>query len=43
LLSAERRIRRNLEDLWANDDPATTELADLVLERQRGLTGDTEA
>ena len=43
LLSAERRIRRSLEDLWANDDPATTELADLVLERQRGLTGDTEA
>ena len=42
-VSAERRIRRSLGDLWANDDQATTELADLVLERQRGRTGDTEA
>ena len=35
LLTAERRIRRSLDDLWSNDDQATTELADLVLERQR--------
>jgi hypothetical protein len=42
LQTAERRIRRNLGDLWSNDDQATTELADLVLERQRGRTGSTE-
>jgi acyl-CoA dehydrogenase family protein 9 len=29
--TAERRIRRNLADLWDNDDEATTEVADLLL------------
>jgi len=33
LLSAERRIRRNLGDLWSNDDEQTTRLADLVFGR----------
>jgi alkylation response protein AidB-like acyl-CoA dehydrogenase len=31
LRTAERRIRRNLADLWDNDDEATTEAADLLL------------
>ncbi len=43
LVSAERRIRRSLDDLWSNDDDATTELADQVLQQQRGRTGNTEA
>jgi alkylation response protein AidB-like acyl-CoA dehydrogenase len=43
LQAAERRIRQALADLWSNDDPLTTELADLVLERQRQRTGNTEA
>ncbi|HTU25446.1 MAG TPA: acyl-CoA dehydrogenase family protein [Pirellulales bacterium] len=43
LRTAERRIRHNLGDLWSNDDALTTELADLVLHRQREKTGDTEA
>jgi hypothetical protein len=34
LQAAERRIRRALDDLWSNDDEATTQLADLVLGRQ---------
>jgi hypothetical protein len=32
LQTAERRIRRNLDDLWNNDDAATTAFADLVLQ-----------
>lgn len=31
LLSASRRIRRNLEELWDNDDEETTKAANLVL------------
>ena len=31
LRTAERRIRRNLADLWDNDDEVTTEVADLLL------------
>jgi acyl-CoA dehydrogenase family member 9 len=43
LRCAERRIRRSLDDLWSNDDDATTALADLVLQRQQARTGNTEA
>ena len=35
LLSADRRIRQRLSDLWSNDDTQTTELADLVFARHR--------
>jgi acyl-CoA dehydrogenase family protein 9 len=31
LTTAERRIHRNLDDLWVNDDDATTNLADALL------------
>jgi alkylation response protein AidB-like acyl-CoA dehydrogenase len=34
LKTAERRIHRNLADLWSNDDAATTELADSVMRRE---------
>jgi alkylation response protein AidB-like acyl-CoA dehydrogenase len=30
LYAAERRIRRNLDDLWSNDDAETTKMADLA-------------
>jgi hypothetical protein len=33
LTTAERRIRRNLADLWENDDASTTEAADELLRR----------
>lgn len=35
LRTADRRIRRNLADLWSNDDAQTTEVADLLLRRQQ--------
>jgi alkylation response protein AidB-like acyl-CoA dehydrogenase len=34
LQTAERRIRRSLDELWSNDDDATTRIANLVLGRQ---------
>jgi hypothetical protein len=34
LQAADRRIRRSLDDLWSNDDEATTQLADIVVGRQ---------
>ena len=30
LATAERRIRRNLDELWSNDDAETTRMADLA-------------
>ena len=36
LLAADRRIRRNLDELTANDDQATTDLAELVLRKAKG-------
>ncbi|MDG2206893.1 MAG: acyl-CoA dehydrogenase family protein [Pirellulales bacterium] len=35
LQTARRRMQQNLDSLWSNDDPATTELADLMLARDR--------
>jgi len=45
LVSAERRIRRNLDDLWSNDDGGTTRMADLACadykNRNAAATGPT--
>ncbi len=41
LLTAARRIRRNLADLWDNDDEATTRLANQVM--AAGVAGSTAA
>jgi hypothetical protein len=35
LLTADRRIRKNLADLWSNDDEATTSLADKFVAARR--------
>jgi hypothetical protein len=35
LRTAQRRIRRALTELWDNDDPFTTEVADMVLADQK--------